>query len=82
MFRLGSSLPLLYLKTSLSSNLMSKHYAVPKETEGINVWLHCCVFRAIYILVSYLANGEGETVLLVPAFNSLDPRWWESSTVK
>lgn len=34
------------------------------------------------ILMSYLASGEGGTVLLVPAFSSLDPRWWESSTVK
>lgn len=55
---------------------------MPKETEGINVWLHCYVFRATYILMSYLASGEGGTVLLVPAFCSLDPRWWESSTVK
>lgn len=64
------------------SNLMSKHYAVPKEAEGIHVWLHCFVFRATSILMSYLASGEGGIVLLGPAFSSLHPRWWESSTVK
>lgn len=71
MFRLMSSVPLLYLKASLFfvfSNLMSKHYAVP---EGIIFWLNCCVFRATDIPMSYLASGEGENSAASPCFQVL-----------
>lgn len=73
-FRLMSSLPLLYLKASLFfvfSDLMSKHYTVPKETEGINFWLNCCVFRATDIPLSYLAGREGGNCAASPCFQLL-----------
>lgn len=73
---------LLYLKISLFfmfPSLMSKHYVVPKETEGLNFWLNCCVFRATDIPLSYLASGEGGNCAASPCFQFLRyPRWWES----
>jgi len=38
---------------------MSKYYAVPEETEGINFGLNCSVFRATDIPLSYLTSGVG-----------------------